>query len=659
MLHLRTARRRHPFDGLAGLLNPLWDHLVATDPGLLRLMMALRGTLAVAATTLTTVLAARLLGANPIEMAPGIMLTLMSVFLIREPTRRQRQRTLLLLSLPAAAAAVVTTLLHDQGQMGDGFFLVLVFVCFLLQARSPEAIAEGLVAVIVSYVGLYLELPPSTIGMQLLSIALAVPVTWLVSFVLLPLRPAVQLRRMVQAVRGRAAGVLHDARFSPNDPAALRRLRRSLARLNEAALAADDQLALLDPVGSVPTRMRLMDLELAAGRLAALPPDAVAGPARQAARLAVHERRLRRSRWRPRELAAANAPPRSPAAAALAEIARAAAALGEVGVGLTGGAPPSPSRPPPGPLAWRIALRVSLASALAMLGGMAISPQRWFWAVISTYVVFLNTRSRGDTVFRGGQRVAGTLLGLLAGLVVVSLLPGSGWTLIALLFLSTFGMYYFFLVSYTLGIFWVTILLGLVYQALGAPAGPLLVLRLEETAVGAAAAMVVAVLVLPVRTRDQVARSGTGVLRALAGVMAACSAALAGEAAPPVVVAMRAVDRQMADLRLALMPYTAGRFVLRRSGAERPIPALLDCVHWARVLAVCAVSPNPADSARAAAIAERLSALAGGERRVFQPLPRPQAAGKAAAALDRLDQATAILAERLTIGDLQGFYLER
>ena len=47
---------------------------------------------------------------------------------------------------------------------------------------------------------------------------------------------------------------------------------------------------------------------------------------------------------------------------------------------------------------------------------------------------------------------------------------------------------------------------------------------------------------------------------------------------------MRRVDRQVADLRLALAPLTAGR-CCRRSALERPVPALLDCVHWTRVLA--------------------------------------------------------------------------
>ena len=647
------------------------DRAAASDPGLLRLLMASRGTSAVFLTTVAAVGLAHVLHVQPVEFAAGITLSLMAPFFMREPNRVQRQRTLLTLALPAAGAAVATTLLHGQGRLGDTFFLVLVFVGFLLQARSPRAIAIGLMAVIVSYVGLYLELPPATLPVQLLSVVVAVPVTWIACFVLLPIRQVATLRRTVRAVQGRAAAVLHDGgALAADDPASVRRLRRSLARLNEAALAADDQLALLYPVRSAPLRLHLMDLELAAARLAQLlltaPAPTLAAKQddrRAAVRLRIHERRLRQGRWTPRHTRIGEAKPRSQTAAALADIARAASELGQAGAALPVAAPPAPVvPPPPGPLAWRVALRVTLASAIAMAGGMALSPQRWFWAVITTYVVFLNTRSRGDTVYKGVQRLIGTLLGLVAGLTIASLLAGDGRAESAVLLACVFGMYYLFLVSYTLGIFCVTVLLGLLYSQLGASVEPLLVLRLEETAIGAAAAILVAVFVLPLRTRDQVKQSGTGVLRALAAALGVCRRALAGEAGALPVPAMRAVDRQVADLRLALLPLIAGRFMLRRTESERPVPALLDCVHWARMLAVACLAPDPAAAERLGAIERRLVALADGERPVPEvPADRPPAMPAKSAvttALDRLEDATATLTERLAIGALHGFRLE-
>ncbi|WP_158743377.1 FUSC family protein [Acidisphaera sp. L21] len=647
-------------------LSNVWNRMIASDPGLLRLFMAFRGTLSVFVMTVVALLLGHLLDAAPVEFASGITFSLMLPFLAREPTRRERQRTMVMLALPAAGAAIVTTVMHGRGVLGDSFFLVLVFLCFLLQARSPQGIALGLVAVVISYVGLYLELPVSTLPIQMLSVLVAIPVVWFIGIVALPLRPARTLRRTVQAVQGRAAMVLRDAGgLAAGQPATVQRLRRSLAQLNEAALAADDQMALLDPVGSAPLRLHLMDLELAAARLANAPLDVVAGQnsRRQAARIRAHERRLRRGRWSRHHLRGPNTnSPQTTVAAALADLMRAASALGLCPVAPTIAQPPAPVvRPAPGPLAWRIALRVTLASAMAMAGGMALSPQRWFWAVVTVYVVFLNARSRGDTIYKGAQRLSGTLLGLVCGLLLATLLAGDVVVQCAALLAAIFGMYYFIMISYTIGIFCVTMLLGLLYSLLGASLEPLLVLRLEETAIGAVSAILVAAYVLPVRTRDQVKTSGAAVLRALSLAVATCRDALAGKPGANPVAAMRAVDRQVADLRLALLPLRAGRFLMRRTELERPVPALLDCVHWLRVLAVSATAADPDAVAQADAIERRLAALAAGERPIpSAPVPAiPPAFAPARDALNRLEHATADLTERLAIGALQGFQLER
>ena len=664
MLHLRRGRIGWAVNAPWQALSSVWNRMIASDPGLLRLFMAARGTLSVFVMVLASLSLAHLLGASPVEFASGITFSLMLPFLAREPTRRARQRSMRMVAPPAARGALVTTGMPWRGVLGDSFFLVLVFLCFLLQARSAQGIALGLVAVVISYVGLYLELPISTLPIQVLSVALAIPVVWFVGIVALPLRPERTLRRTVQAVQGRAAKVLRNAGgLAAGQPATVQRLRRSLAELNEAALAADDQMAMLDPVGSAPLRRHLMDMELAAARLANAPLDVVAGQnsGRQAARMRAHERRLRRGRWSRHHLRGPNTnSPQTAVAAALADLMRAASALGLCAPAAVA-PPPAPAvKPATGPLAWRIALRVTLASSLAMAGGMAVSPQRWFWAVVTVYVVFLNARSRGDTIYKGAQRLSGTLLGLVCGLLLASLLAGDVAVQCAALLSAIFGMYYFITISYTIGIFCVTMLLGLLYSLLGASLEPLLVLRLEETAIGAVSAILVAAFVLPVRTRDQVKTSGAGVLRALSQAVASCRDALAGKPDASPVTAMRAVDRQVADLRLALLPLRAGRFLMRRSELERPAPALLDCVHWVRVLAVSVTAADPDAVAQAETIERRLAALAAGERPVpTAPAPAAQPAfAPARDALNRLERATADLTEGLAIGALQSFQLE-
>jgi len=664
MLHLHTTRASHAPGRIWTLFRTLPDQLAISDPGLIRLTLATRGTLSVLLMTLLAMLAAHLLDAAVRDFASGVTLSLMGPFLMREPTRGQRQRTLLMLALPAAAATIGTALLHGQGPAGDSVFLLLVFACFLFQPRSPRFIGIGLVAVVQTYVGLFLELPPATLGLQLLSIAAALPVIAFACFVVVPMRPGATLRRTVAAVQGRAARVLHSASLVEGDSIGWARLRRDLAALNEAALAADDQLALLQPDGREAVRAGLIDIELATTRLIEALRREKPGP-RHSLRMRLHERRMRRGHRYAMEPGMLE---RGSLRASLVDLGRAAYELGQSARAMVPAAHPIPGPPPPpGPLAWRLAFRVTLAAGLAMAAGMALSPDRWFWAVMTVYVVFLNARSRGDTIHRGVQRLAGTLLGIASGLGLALGLAGHPDLQIIVLLGSVFGMFYFFLASYTVGIFCVTVMLGLLYGMMGASLETLLLLRLEETAIGAVAAILVAAFVMPTRTRDQVMRSGRGVLAALVAAVRASREAMSGTAGASPMEAMRKVDRQVADLRLAMAPLTAGRLLLRRTALERPIPALLECVHWTRVLAAASQEAGGWGDDELVRRAERIEARLG---ELGGSTARPQAIvlasaqasfadrGGLTAALDELERAVALLADRLEIGTLEGFALE-
>ncbi len=648
MLQVRTGRLRQR-GAILAMVRAVPDWLAARDPGLARLQMAARGTSAVLLTTILGMVLGGLLHVPVFEFASGITYSLMAPFLTREPTLRQRQISVGLLVLPAMASTVLTAVLHGYGPAGDSCFLVLVFVCFLLHPLHPRAIGMGLIAVVITYIGLFLELPPSTLPMQLVGIVLAWPVTAFACFVLVPVNPARTLRLAVRSVRWRAARALRPWTDG-------RRLQRDLVRLNEATLAADDQLALLQPAHSEPggreaVRALLIELELTTARLLGVlrrePVDA-----RHARRLALHGRRMREGRGYHMDPALAEP---GTVRGLLVQLGHAVHGLGLAAAGMQS-ARSMPAGPPVkrGPLAWRMAGRVTLASALAMAGGMALSPQRWFWAVITVYLVFVTTRSRGEAITKGAERLAGTLFGIVSGLVLATALAGQEWLQAGALLLSVFGMYYWITASYTIGIFCVTVMLGLIYGMLGASLETLLVLRLEETAIGALAAVFVAGFVLPQRTRDQVMMSGRGVLTALAAAVAACRAAMAGDRVAAPLERMRAVDRQVADLRLAIAPLTIGRSLIRRSALERPVPALLECVHWTRVLAVeSQVGAAPGWALEAVEVIERrLAGVLAGERVAGGVVVEDGALGEA---LRRLDEAVGVLGERLEIGALEGF----
>src|SRR5262249_39012470 len=150
-------------------------------------------------------------------------------------------------------------------------------------------------------------------------------------------------------------------------------------------------------------------------------------------------------------------------------------------------------------LSTRQALQVGIAASLAIVVGELGSPTRWYWAVLTAFIVFVNTTSRGDVLSRGWQRLVATIGGVLAGMGLAVVV--SGQELLALLVL--FGCAFLALnlrrISQTLLAFWVTAVLAVLYGLIGQFSVETLVLRIEETAVGAAMGMLAAYLVMPKR----------------------------------------------------------------------------------------------------------------------------------------------------------------
>jgi hypothetical protein len=137
-------------------------------------------------------------------------------------------------------------------------------------------------------------------------------------------------------------------------------------------------------------------------------------------------------------------------------------------------------------------------------------------------------------------------------------------------------------------------------------------------------------------------------------------AAMDGGARLAPIDAVRRLDRQIGDLRLALTPLTAGRFIMRRARADRPVTALLACAETARGLAAAAgadtKSDLPALRGQAARVEARIAAMLAGT--TLPEIVMEAADSPAGEALRRLDLALAMLSERLDANLLDGFALD-
>ncbi|MFI1680826.1 FUSC family protein [Streptomyces sp. NPDC020607] len=238
----------------------------------------------------------------------------------------------------------------------------------------------------------------------------------------------------------------------------------------------------------------------------------------------------------------------------------------------------------------RAAVQVSVGSALAIVGGEFLSTQRWYWAVLTCWVVFLNTASTGEIMVKGYRRLLGTVLGVVAGVALAGAVGNHTWAAFALVVLCVFGMFFTAPLSYAMMSFFVTAMLGLLYTLLNTYSLDVLVLRIEETALGAACGIIAAVVVLPVRTSHRTDEELGTVLARLRDVVSAAVSQLSGGPAVDLVDLARDLDTALDDLRSSTKPLTHPIAPLRaRRQTARYIVALLEtCAYHARSLAATA-----------------------------------------------------------------------
>jgi hypothetical protein len=149
----------------------------------------------------------------------------------------------------------------------------------------------------------------------------------------------------------------------------------------------------------------------------------------------------------------------------------------------------------------RAAIQMGIAVGGAILLGVQISSYRFYWAVIAAFVTFMGVNNSAEQVRKGFFRVAGTLVGIGIGSLLVDAVGHNSYGSVAVILGALFFGFYLIRVNYAFMVIGITVTVSQLYLELDEFSNSLLWLRLEETAVGAAFAMIVAATVLPLRTR--------------------------------------------------------------------------------------------------------------------------------------------------------------
>lgn len=603
----------------------------------------------------------------------GVVITMVASRSVGEPDPRRQRITMALLPVAAALAIGAAALLAPHRLASDAVFVVVVFVAAYIRRFGARGSALGMVAFMAYFFTLYLRARLSELPWMIGAVAIGTVCTFVMTTCVLPDQPERVLRATVRALRARMAIVIDTTaemvRTGRLDESGRRRMRVRTIRLNETALMVQGQIedradpAVLWP-GVTADRLApwLLDAELAiewvatAGRGAAVatPPLPVATRAALAAALAQLARAtrlpepegLQRAAERAQRLLEQQSRASTaddPAVRRLAlAIMNAATATADVRAivdrAATGDADSTDSERPSvsdgaapaaidddGPRnglrpTTRQAIQVAVAASLAIVAGELVSPARWYWAVIAAFVVFAGTDSWGETLAKGWQRLLGTALGVPSGMLVATLLAGDKIASLAGIFVCLFCAFYFMTVTYSLMTFWITTMLALLYGLLGEFSFGVLMLRIEETAIGAVIGAAVAIVVLPTNTRTAIRGDSHAFLSSLSALIEISRATMFGEDenVSPSEQARR-LDRDLQQFRVTAKPLLAGVAGLAgRRSIRRALPVLAACDRYGRTLARS--SERYRDPVGSQPLVERFTAAAAQTRRNIEAL---------------------------------------
>ncbi len=630
---------RNGADSLTTLYERARNWAIASDPGLLRLRMACRTTAALALALLMLFLLTKATH-QPLTVALlGVLITMTSSRSVNEPDPHRQRVTMALLPLPAGLAITTAALLAPHTLIADAVFVLVVFASVYVRRFGPRGTALGMVTFMSYFFTLYLRANISALPWLIGAVLVGTLCTFLVSIVL-PDRPESVLRANVRALRARMAIVIDTTadlvRTGQIDERRRRRLRIRTARLNATALLVQGQIedqvnpgVLWPGVTGEDLGMWLFDAELTVERVATAGARAAAADLPAATRTELadvinqlsrairipHPDLLRQAAERAQQLldqssSPADLPVRR-LALAIVETAQATAdvralvqrvetrAALQLGNGKPAAKPEAVDEPQVQPTlrpTTRQAIQVAVAAALAIVVGEAVSPARWFWAVIAAFVVFAGTNSWAETVSKGWQRLLGTVLGVPTGVLVATLVSGDKTASLVMIFVCLFCAFYFMKVTYSLMTFWITTMLALLYGLLGEFSFSLLLLRIEETAIGAVIGIAAAMLVLPINTRAKIRDDARTFFLTLSDLIETSVASLfGGELATSPTETARQLDRDLQQFRISAKPLTAGVGGLAgRRAMRHGLRMLAACDRYARILAR---SSDPYDDA--------------------------------------------------------------
>jgi len=233
----------------------------------------------------------------------------------------------------------------------------------------------------------------------------------------------------------------------------------------------------------------------------------------------------------------------------------------------------------------RVAVQMAIAVGASVLLGEVLSGRRFYWAVIAAFVTFMGANSATEQVRKGFNRVLGTVVGAVVGGLLAHLVGPHGWIAILVILGAIFFGIYLMRISYAFMVIGITVMVSQLYVQLDEFTDSLLVLRLEETALGAAIAAATVLCVFPLRTGRVARLSSQRFLEAIDDVVDTAVGVLDGSRTRgDLRAAVRRMDDAYQTLRAVARQLRVSLFDRGGSQSERFMTSAGAARHYARNL---------------------------------------------------------------------------
>jgi fusaric acid resistance family protein len=248
----------------------------------------------------------------------------------------------------------------------------------------------------------------------------------------------------------------------------------------------------------------------------------------------------------------------------------------------------------------RVAIQMGVAVTGAILLGEVLSERRFYWALLAAFVTFMGANNAGEQLRKGFHRVVGTVVGVLLGALGAHLVANHTAAAIAVILASLFVGLYLMRISYAFMVIGITIMVSQLYVQLDEYSNALLLLRLEETALGAAVAAVTVLCVFPLRTGRVARLAARRYVQGAADLAEQAIARLLDRSEPGPAGSDVALRKAARDLDAAYQTLLATLAALRlpftmasdRSGTQ-VLHAVTAARHYARNLVIDTTDPMP------------------------------------------------------------------